>query len=167
VDALLDYLDEIEEVLESSARKVPFTNRVSIEKGHILDIISEIRLNLPDDIRAAQRILSDHDRIVNEAQHKAQDIIDSAETDAKLKTNNHEIFRRASDQATELMENAKRDARDLKLNAMDYADEMLEKAESQIKEYMTNIEAQHKRVMAYYSELIDVIYTNRQQLRGR
>jgi len=166
MDALLDYLDEIEEVLETS-KSLPFTNKISVEKDRIVDILSEIRLNLPDDIRAAQRILNDHDRILNDAQNKAQDIIDTAENEAKIRTNNHEIFRRASDQATDKMEGAKKEARDLRLNAMDYADEMLSQAESQLKEYMTNLEAQHKRVMSYYTELIDVIYANRQQLRGR
>jgi len=166
MDALLDYLDEIEEVLETS-KSLPFTNKISVEKDRVVDILSEIRLNLPEDIRSAQRILGDHDRIVNDAHNKAQDILQAAEAEAKIRANNHEIFRRASDQATEAIEAAKKDARDLRLNAMDYADEMLEKAETQLKEYMTNLESQHKRIMSYYTEMIDVIYTNRQQLRGR
>ena len=166
MDALLDYLDEIEEVLDSS-KSLPFTNKISVEKDRIVDILSEIRLNLPDDIRSAQRILTEHDRIVNEASNKAEDVIASAESEAKIRTSNHEIFRRASDQATDLIENAKKDARDLRLNAMDYADEMLSQAETQLKEYMNNLESQHKLVMSYYTDLIDVIYANRQQLRGR
>ena len=166
MDALLDYLDEIEEVLESS-KSLPFTNKISVEKERILDILNDIRLNLPDDIRSAQRILGDHDRIIADAERKAQGIIDTAESEAKIRTNNHEIFIRASDQASEAVENAKKDARDLRLNAMDYADEMLQNAESQLKEYMTNLEAQHKKVMDYYSKLIDVISENRHQLRGR
>jgi len=166
MDALLDYLDDIEEVLETSKR-VPLTNRITVEKERILDILNDIRLNLPDDIRSAQRILSDHDRIVADAQRKAQDILDAAENEAKTRTSNHEIFRRASDQASELMENSKNDARDLRLNAMDYADEKLAETEAQLKEYMTNLEQQHKKLMDYYGKIIDVIYENRQQLRGR
>jgi len=166
MDALLDYLDEIEEVLDSS-KSLPFTNKISVEKDRIVDILSEIRLNLPDDIRSAQRILTEHDRIVNEANNKAEDVIASAESEAKIRTSNHEIFRRASDQATDMIENAKNDARNLRLNAMDYADEMLSQAETQLKEYMNNLESQHKLVMSYYTDLIDVIYANRQQLRGR
>ena len=166
MDALLDYLDEIEEVLESS-KSLPFTNKISVEKERITDVLSEIRLNLPDDIRSAQRILTEHDRIVTEAVNKGEDIIASAESEAKIRTSNHEIFRRASDQATEMLENAKKDARDLRLNAVDYADEMLSQAETQLKEYMNNLEAQHKLVMSYYTDLIDVVYANRQQLRGR
>ena len=166
MDALLDYLDEIEEVLESS-KSLPFTNKISVEKERIVDILSEIRLNLPDDIRSAQRILNDHDRIVNDANNKAQDIVDSAENEAKIRTGSHEIFRRASESATDMLENSKREAREIRMNAMGYADDMLEQAEIQLKEYMTNIETQHKNTMTYFTDLLDVIYANRQQLRGR
>ena len=166
MDALLDYLDDIEEVLETS-KKIPFGNRISVEKERILDIINDIRLNLPDDIRHAQRILGDHDRIVAEAQRKAQDILDAAESEAKLRASNHEIFRRASDQAAEIMEQAKKESRDLKMNAVDYADERMGEVESQLKELMTSMDAQNRKVLEYYGEMIDVIFENRQQLRGR
>ena len=166
MDALLDYLDDIEEVLETS-KKVPFGNKISVEKERILDIINDIRLNLPDDIRHAQRILGDHDRIVAEAQRKAQDILDAAESEAKLRASNHEIFRRASDQAAEIMEAAKKESRDLKMNATDYADDRLGEVEAQLKELMTNMDTQNRKVLEYYGNMIDVIFDNRQQLRGR
>ena len=166
MDALLDYLDDIEDVLESS-KNLPFTNRISVEKERITEIINEIRLNLPDDIRAAQRILNEQERIISDAHNKAQDQIDVAENEAKIRVNGHEIFRRASEQATDMIDNAKKDARELRMNARGYADEMLEKAEVQIKDYMTNLEAQHKNMMSFYTELLDVIYANRQQLRGQ
>ena len=164
MDALLDYLDEIEEVLESS-KTLPFMGRISVEKSRILDIISEIRLHLPDDIRQAQRILNEHDRIMTDAKHKADGIIAEAEAEAKLMTNSHELFRRASEQAAEIIEEAKKDARELRTGASAYVDEKLEDAEKQMKEYMANMEAQHKRLMTYYSETIDVLYENRQELR--
>ena len=166
MDALLDYLDDIEEVLETS-KKIPFGNKISVEKERILDIINDIRLNLPDDIRLAQRIMGDHDRIVADAQRKAQDILDQAESEAKLRASNHEIFRRASDQAAEIMEAAKKESRDLKMNATDYADERLGEVEGQLKELMANMDAQNRKVLEYYGNMIDVIFENRQQLRGR
>ena len=166
MDALLDYLDDIEEVLETS-KKIPFGNRISVEKERILDIINDIRLNLPDDIRHAQRILGDHDRIVAEAQRKAQDILDAAESEAKLRASNHEIFRRASDQAAEIMEQAKKDSRDLRANANDYMDDCLAEIESQLKELMTNMDSQNRIVLEYYGKMVDRIFENREQLRGR
>jgi len=165
MDVLLDYLDEIEDLLENS-KSLPFTNKVSVEKGRLMDIIGEIRLNLPEDIRSAQRILGDHDRIVEDAKAEADDIIAEAENEAQVRVSNHEIFRMASEKATELMRTETQNANDLKLNALDYADEMLENAEKQMKEYITNLETQHQRIMAYYNEMVDVIYNNRRQLRG-
>ena len=166
MEALLDYLDDIEEVLNKS-KSIPLTGRVSVDKGRILEIINEIRLNLPDDIRFAQRIVGDHDKIVEDAKHKAESLLEDARVEAKALTNNHEVFRRASEQATDLIEETKRSAREIRLNAMDYADEMLEKAETQIRQTMDNMDQQHRRIVEYYEGIIDIIYENRQQLRGR
>ena len=166
MDALLDYLDDIEEVLETS-KSLPFTNKISVEKERVLDILNEIRLNLPDDIRSAQRILGDTDRIIAEAKREAQGILDAAENEAKIRTSNHEIFRRASDQASETVEESKKTARDLRLNALDYADSTLKESEELIKGYMANLEVQHKEIIEHLNKISDVIYENRQQLRGR
>ncbi|MCL2049063.1 MAG: hypothetical protein FWG87_10085 [Defluviitaleaceae bacterium] len=166
MDALLDYLDDIEEVLEAS-KSLPFTNKISVEKDRIMDILNEIRLNLPDDIRSAQRILGDHDRIVAEGERKAAGLVEAAEAEARTRTNNHEIFRRASEQASETLEEAKKDARDLRLNAMDYADTLLKDTEAQLREYIAAAEQQHKNALEFFNKLIDIIYENREQLRGR
>jgi len=164
MDALLDYLDEIEEVLETS-KTVPFSGKISVDKARVLDIINEIRMHLPDDIRQAQRILSDHDKIVADAEHKAVGIIDAAEAEAKLMTSSHELVKRASEQASELLDEAKRDSRELRSGASAYIDDKLEGAEKQMKEYMVNIEEQHKRLISYFTSTLDVFYENRQELR--
>jgi len=166
MDALLDYLDDIEEVLEKS-KSLPLIGKISVDKDKILDIINEIRLSLPDDMRIAQRILGDHDKIIEEAKHRAGNMLEDAKMEAKSMTNSHEIFRRASEQAADHMEETKRSAREIRLNAMDYADEILEKAENQIRQTMDNMEQQHRRIMEYYEGIMDIIYENRQQLRGR
>ena len=166
MEALADYLDAIEDVLDSS-KAVPFSNKVSVEKDRIFDIISEIRLNLPSEIKHAQRIIDDHDKILNDAKMKAQNIIKDAEAEAAILTNNHEIFKRANEQANEYLEETKRSARDMKLNAVDYTDEMLEKSEGMIRETMHNMEQQYKYMVDYFSQTLEVLYENRQQLRGR
>jgi len=166
MDALLDYLDDIEDLLEKS-RGVPLTGKISVEKDKLLDIVNEIRLSLPDDMRIAQRILADHDKILEDAKHRAGNMLEDAKMESKSMTNNHEIFRRASEQAADHMEETKRSAREIRLNAMDYADEILEKAENQIRQTMDNMDQQHRRVMEYYEGIMDIIYENRQQLRGR
>ena len=166
MDSLLDYLDQIEDILDAS-KSVPFSNKISVEKERIYDVMNEIRLNLPNEIRHAQRIIEDHDKIIADARAKAATILKEAEEEAKLLTNEHEIFRRANEQATDVIEESKKSARDLRLNAMDYADEILEKTEGMVKETMENIDEQFKLVNSYLSQTVDVLYENRQSLRGR
>jgi vacuolar-type H+-ATPase subunit H len=163
--ALLNYLDDIEDILDNS-KTVPFSNKISVEKERIFDVIGEIRLHLPNEIHQAQRIIDDHDKIINDAKNKGKDIIRDAEEDSKMYVNEHEIVRRANDEADIILEEARRDARDMRLNAMDYADEMLKKTEDIIQEAMENMEIQYKMMLEYFRQTIDVLYDNRQQLRG-
>jgi vacuolar-type H+-ATPase subunit H len=73
----------MEEILETSKKSMLFSDKVSVDKNKLMEIITELRLNLPDDIRMAQRLLGDHDRVIDDAQNKAKIIIDDAEVEAK------------------------------------------------------------------------------------
>jgi vacuolar-type H+-ATPase subunit H len=163
--ALLNYLDDIEDILDNS-KTVPFSNKISVEKERIFDVIGEIRLHLPHEIHQAQRIIDDHDKIVNDAKNRAKDIVRDAEDSSKIYVNEHEIVRRANDEADAILEEARRDARDMRLNAMDYADEMIKKTEDVIQEVMENMEVQYNSMLDYFRQTVDVLYENRQQLRG-
>jgi vacuolar-type H+-ATPase subunit H len=156
----------MEEVLETSKKSMIFSDKVSVDKNKLMEIITELRLNMPDDIRMAQRLLGDHDKVLDDAQNKAKIILEDAEIEAKKMVRDDEITRRALAEAEDIIDAAKKDARDMRMSSMEYADEMLEKAESKIREIMGNLDKQHKTVMEYFAQTVDVLYENRQQLRG-
>jgi vacuolar-type H+-ATPase subunit H len=166
MDALLFYLAEMEEILETSKKSMLFSDKVSVDKSKLMELITELRLNLPDDIRMAQRLLGDHDKVMDDAQNKAKIIIEDAEIEAKKMVRDDEITRRAHAEAEDIIDAAKKDARDMRMSSLEYADEMLEKAETKIREIMGNLDKQHKTVMEYFAQTVDVLYENRQQLRG-
>ncbi len=165
MDSLLDYLDMLEDLLERS-KAVPFSNRISIDKERVFDLVSEMRLNLPNEMRQAQRIIEDHDKIIADAKNKAASIIKEAEHKAQELTDEHEIYKLAVEQSRELMEDTKRSARDMRLSAVDYADEILSKTENAIRDCLSNITAQYRVVEDNLSDTIEVLYSNRQELRG-
>jgi vacuolar-type H+-ATPase subunit H len=165
MESLLDYLDMLEDLLDSS-RAIPFSSKVSVDREKIFDIIRDIRLNLPNEIRQAQRIIEEHDKVISDAKIKAAAIIKEADGTAKMMTNNHEIFKRATEQAERVIEETKRNARDMRLNAMDYADEILAKTEKIIQESMTSIEQQHQMMADHLTQTTDILYSNRQELKG-
>jgi len=163
----LDYVDQLEDLLVKCKGSImPFSNKIAVDKGQVFDIINEIRLNVPNEIRQAQRIIEEHDKIINDAKIKANALIKEAEGNAKMLVNNHEILRRATEQAAEVIEETKKNARDMRLNAMDYADEILAKTERIIQESMANIEQQHQMQAEYFAQTTDILYSNRQELRG-
>jgi len=165
MDSIYDYLDMLEDILEGG-KAVPFSNKVSIEKGKIFDVLGDIRLNLPNEIRQAQRIIEDHDKIIADARQKSSAILKEAESTAQMMTSSHEVYKMASAQATDMMDDAKKSARDMRLNAMDYADEIIAKTETMIREAMANLDQQHRILDEYFAQTVDVLYANRQELRG-
>lgn len=163
--AINELLDNLEDYIES-AKSLPFSSKISVEKETILDIISEMRLNLPNEIRQAQRIISDYDKIIKEANDKAKNIIINSEKQCERLVNDHEVYKKALEKANELLEEAKENARDARSNAMRYADEMLAKTETILKEAMIAFDKETRNIDDHFSNLINVLYKNRKELKG-
>jgi len=164
--SIVDYLNKIEDAIDD-AKTVRFSNKVAVDKNEVFEIIKEIRLNLPGEIRDAQRIIEDHDRIINSAKARAEDILTEAENEANSLVDEHEIFRRATERANDIIDEAKKTAKDTQLNSLDYADEILEKTEHIVKETLENMGDQFKFLNNFLTQTADVLYENRQSLRGR
>lgn len=165
MENLLDYLDMLEDILDNS-KSVPFSSRVSVDKEQLFDILSEMRLNLPNEVRQAQRIIEDHDKILQDAKNKAANILKEAEIRAQEHTDDHVVYKMAVEQAQELMEETKRSAKDMRLGAIDYVDDLLSKAENTIRESLNNLNQHYRTIEDEFSETIETIYTNRQEMRG-
>ena len=71
-------LETLEDILEKS-KTLPFTDKSIVEKEQFLDIIKEIRLKLPDELKQAKWIKEERERIISEAQKDADDIVKEAE----------------------------------------------------------------------------------------
>ena len=75
---IFNLLETIEDMLENS-KTLPFTNKAVLDKEELLDIIKEIRLKLPEELKQAKVIKEEHDRIIEKANEEAQDIVKEAE----------------------------------------------------------------------------------------
>ncbi|MDR1065946.1 MAG: ATPase [Clostridiales bacterium] len=165
MDSLLDYLDMLEELLENS-KSAPFSSKISVDKEQIFDILGEIRMNLPVEMRQAQRIIEDHDKIIAEAKSKADDIIKESAVIAQEKADEHEVYKIAVEQSREVVDEAKKTSRDMRMSAVEYADEILSKTENAVRDAMENLVRHSREIEDSFSETIDVLYSNRQELRG-
>ncbi len=161
--------------LIDSGKPVPFSpNRVSVERAAVFELIDSIRpiiddihRDLPSEIIQAKRVLSDSDKIITDARNKAKNILSSAEDEAEKLISEHNIAKAASEQAAGFVEEAKKSARELRINAIEYADEVLAKTESIIREAMDDFVKTARSTEEYLGEAIDIIYENRQELRPK
>ena len=86
-------LETLEDIMEKS-RNVPFSTKCVVDRDEILEIVKEIRLKLPDEIKQAKWIKEERQRILVEAQNEANDIIKEAENRIISMIDEHEITRK-------------------------------------------------------------------------
>ena len=95
-------LETIEDILEGS-KEIPFTHKALVDKEELLEIIKEIRLKLPEELKQAKVIKEEHDRIISKAQEEANDIVKEAETRRISMIDEHEITKKAYEQKNKII----------------------------------------------------------------
>ena len=130
---ILAILETLEDLIEK-ATTVPFSGKCVVDREEILEIIKEIRLKLPDDIKQAKWVKDERQRILLEAQKEANNIVKDAENKISSLVDEHEITKKAYEQANEIISNAQKNARDIRLGTREYADGILNKVEDILKD---------------------------------
>ena len=126
----------IEEILEmmddmlDKAVNVPFTNKKSlIDVDKMRELIDEVRLNLPNEIKQARDLVNDRKTIINDAKNEAANIVTRAEQRAQSLVAQQEIVRQATAKANEINAAAQAQTKELRDMTNKYVDNMLTKVE--------------------------------------
>ena len=138
-------LETIEEMLESS-KGVPFTTKSVIDKEEVLELIKEIRLKLPDELKQAKWVKEERQRILVEAQKEADDIVKEAENRIISMIDEHEITRKAYEQKAEIIETANEMSREISKGTKDYADNILQGIEVALQDALQIIQNNRKEL---------------------
>lgn len=125
---LLEYLNEI---IETST-KVPMTGKVVIHKKEILEIIQKIINYLPDELKKAQWIVEEKERILSEAIEESENLKRENINFIKKQIENNDITRQANAKAEAIVAYAEKTARAIRAGARDYADEILNQLDDEI-----------------------------------
>lgn len=144
---VLRLIDEIEDIVEAGTT-VPFSGKVMVDRFEILEIIKEIRIKLPDEIKQAAWIKDERQRILAQAQKDADTLLEEAEYKLEELIDEEEITKKASSRADEIVSRAQINAKEIRLGALDYADTILEETQENLK------------------EIIQLLNENRKELRG-
>jgi len=138
-------LETLEDILERS-KSVPFSNKCMVDKDEVLDIIKEIRLKLPDELKQAKWVKEERERILEEAKKEGEAIIKEAENRIISMIDEHEITRKAYDKKVEIIETANEMAREITKGTKDYADNLLSGLEGTLLEALKVVQNNRKEL---------------------
>ena len=138
-------LETLEDILERS-KSIPFSGKSIVDKGEMLEIIKEIRLKLPDELKQAKWVKEERQRIIEEAQKEADGIVKEAENRIISMIDEHEITRKAYEQKAEIIETANEMSREISKGTKDYADNVLLELESTLEEALKTIQNNRKEL---------------------
>ncbi|MBR2786805.1 MAG: ATPase [Clostridia bacterium] len=138
-------LEELEDILES-CKTVPFSGKSVVDKEEILEIVKEIRLKLPDELKQAKWIKEERQRILVEAQKEADDIVKEAENRIISMINENEITKKAYEKKAEIIETANEMSREISKGTKDYADNILQGLEVALEDALKIIQNNRKEL---------------------
>jgi cell division septum initiation protein DivIVA len=128
---ILYLLDQLEEVLGGGSR-VPLTSRTLVDEQEILDILDQIRVSIPEEVKAARRLTEQRDQVLADAHAEGDRILRDAEAQAAERVGEHQLVRSAESRAADIEDRALRQAADIRREADAYAYRVLQKLREQI-----------------------------------
>jgi len=128
---ILYLLDQLEEVIGAGSQ-LPFTSRRLVDEQEILDILDQIRMSIPEELKAARRVSQEREQVLAEAQAEADRLLRDAEQHAAGRVADHSLVRSAEGRASEIEARAIREAGRVREEAEAYAYRVLERLHEQI-----------------------------------
>ena len=121
---ILHLIDRLEALL-NEGRHLPLTKGVVVDEQRAWDIIDQMRIAIPEEIKKAKRVNQERDRIVAQAHEEAARVVELARDEASGLVSDHELTRNAQVRAETIVERARRDAEVIKADADDYVMQQL------------------------------------------
>jgi hypothetical protein len=115
------FLVERLEALIANGRKLPLTNNVVVDQAGALDLIDQLRVAVPEEVRAAKRINSEGERILEKSQEEADQILARAQEQAAFLIEERGLLLAAQDESRRILDQAEADGAEVRRGADEYA----------------------------------------------
>ena len=135
---ILHLIDRLEEILNDS-RPFPFTRNVIVDEDRVLDLIDQMRVAIPEEVKKAQQLLAQRDRILAQAQEEATRTLAIAREKSEQLVERDAIVQAAHVRAEEIIAQSHTDIQDTRKDADEYAMETLTRLEMELDRTLTQV----------------------------
>lgn len=168
-------IDDLELYIENCKFKPFSTDMIIVNKTEIDEMIRDLRMTTPEEIKRYQKIISNKEAILNDAKEKAQALLDNAAVQTSELISEHQIMQQAYAQANEIVELATQQAQEIldratieangmRSSMVQYSDGMLESIENIIGQSIEYATKDYNKLVGDLQEIGKVVTENRASL---
>jgi cell division septum initiation protein DivIVA len=117
---ILQLIDRLEELFNES-KSIPLTRNVMVDEDRMLDIIDQMRIAIPEEVKKAQQLLGQRDRLLAQAQEEANRTIEIARQKAEQMISREVVAQEAMRRAEQIVAQARAEAEAIRADADAYA----------------------------------------------
>ena len=136
-----EILDTLDELLDKSWGLPLSGGRCVVDAERVRELLDDIRLNMPTEIRQAKAIVADRAEIIAIAKREAETIIHRAEERAKTLVSEQEIVKQSQEKAADIIANAQSKSKEMRYAASEFADNLLKSTEQSLSDSLSNVKA--------------------------
>jgi cell division septum initiation protein DivIVA len=123
----------------AASKKLPLTNNIVLDQAAVLELIDQLRVSVPDEVRQAKRITEEAGRITDRAREEGDAVIARAQEQAAQMLDERELVRMAQQRAGEILDGANSEAAEVRRGADEYAAGVLIRLEGECIKALTSI----------------------------
>lgn len=168
-------IDEIQEYIDSCKYQPLSNSKIVVSKDEMDELLRELRMKTPEEIKRYQKIISNRDAIMDDAKTKAEAMLREATIHTNELVSEHEIMQQAYAQANEIiaqatekaqliLDNATKDANEIRIGAIQYTDELLGSLHNIVNHAIDSASAKYDNLILDLKRTCEIIDTNRASL---
>ncbi len=133
---ILHLIDRLETLITDNFH-LPFTSNVIVQEDAFMDIIDQMRVTIPEEVKRAQRTEAEREHLILQAQEEADHTLEQARERANALTDEHELIVFAKERAQEIETQAYQQAEEIVSEADEYIVDQLSELEEQLMKTLT------------------------------
>jgi len=135
---ILHLIDRLEELFNES-RPIPFTHNVIVDEDRMLDLIDQMRVAIPEEVKKAQQVLAQRDRILAQAQEEANRTLQLAREKGEQMIERDSLVQSAQARAEQVAMHLRAEAEQSRQDADQYVIETLSQLEIELERYINQV----------------------------
>ena len=160
IEEILDQLDD----LLDKAWSLPLSGgRCVVDAEKVRDLLDDVRLNLPTEIKEAKAIVVDRTDIITTAKREAEAIVRKAEDRARAMIAQEEVVKQSQLRAAEIISQAQNKSREMRQASQEFSDNLLKQTEDTMLKALSDIKTTRQAIKGAQKQLQQAMQQQQQQ----